>query len=70
MTIPTLDSSRTRKLQLTKVIKPDTKEVIPGEGLPLPRQPTTKGDLIVKFDVQFPDVLTKEQKDVLSSTLH
>jgi DnaJ-class molecular chaperone len=67
--IPTLDPNRVRKLQLNEIIKPTTEKRLTGDGLPLPRQPTNHGDIIVKFDIRFPDTLSKEQKDNLSLTL-
>jgi DnaJ family protein B protein 4 len=67
--VPTLDASRTRKLQLNEIIKPTTEKRLTSDGLPYPRQPTTRGDIIVKFDIKFPDTLTKDQKDTIASTL-
>ncbi len=51
------------------MIKPTTEKRLTGDGLPLPKQPTKRGDIVVKFDIKFPDTLTKEQKEVISSTL-
>jgi DnaJ family protein B protein 4 len=69
ITVPTLDQSRVRKLQLNEVIKPTTEKRLTGDGLPYPKQPTKRGDIVVKFDIKFPDTLAKEQKEVISSTL-
>ncbi|KAL7830898.1 hypothetical protein SRHO_G00304000 [Serrasalmus rhombeus] len=38
-----------------KVIEPGSLRVVRGEGMPQYRNPFEKGDLFVKFDVQFPD---------------
>uniref|UniRef100_A0A8C8DPM2 DnaJ heat shock protein family (Hsp40) member A2a n=1 Tax=Oryzias sinensis TaxID=183150 RepID=A0A8C8DPM2_9TELE len=38
-----------------KVIEPGSVRVVRGEGMPQYRNPFEKGDLYVKFDVQFPD---------------
>ncbi|CAF2612730.1 unnamed protein product [Rotaria sp. Silwood2] len=67
--VPTLDSGRARKLQLNEVIKPTTEKRLTGDGLPYTKQPTTRGDIIVKFDIKFPDSLTRDQKETISSTL-
>ena len=67
--VPTLEASRVRKLTLNEVIKPTTEKRLTGDGLPNPKQPSTKGDIIVKFDIKFPDTLSREQRDALSSTL-
>ncbi len=51
------------------MIKPTTEKRLTGDGLPFPKQPAKRGDIVVKFDIKFPDTLTKEQKEVISSTL-
>uniref|UniRef100_A0A671QCK5 DnaJ homolog subfamily A member 2 n=1 Tax=Sinocyclocheilus anshuiensis TaxID=1608454 RepID=A0A671QCK5_9TELE len=38
-----------------KVIEPGSVRVVRGEGMPHYRNPFEKGDLFIKFDVQFPD---------------
>ena len=38
--------------------------VIEGEGMPHYRSPFDKGNLIIKFDVQFPDVLVASLADI------
>lgn len=38
-----------------KVIEPGSVRVVRGEGMPQYRNPFEKGDLYIKFDVQFPD---------------
>jgi DnaJ-class molecular chaperone len=58
-----------RKLQLTDIIKPTTEKRLTGDGLPNTKQPTNRGDIVVKFDIKFPDSLTKEQKETIASTL-
>ena len=54
-------------------------KVVPGEGMPVapiipttkaapstaPPQPQGKGDLILAFDIVFPETLTEEQKQLL-----
>ncbi|CAF3587916.1 unnamed protein product [Rotaria sp. Silwood1] len=67
--VPTLESGRVRKLQLNEVIKPTTEKRLAGDGLPYTKQPTTRGDLIVKFDIKFPDTLSRDQKDIIASAL-
>ncbi|XP_050314033.1 dnaJ homolog subfamily B member 4-like [Anthonomus grandis grandis] len=51
------------------IIKPNTTKRIPGYGLPFPREPKKNGDLIVHFDIKFPDKLTQSAKDILYDTL-
>lgn len=67
--VPTLDPARVRKLQLNEVIKPTTEKRLTGDGLPITKQPTSRGDIIVKFDIKFPDTLSRDQKETIASTL-
>ncbi|XP_078485547.1 dnaJ homolog subfamily B member 4-like [Ciona intestinalis] len=67
--IPTLDNGRNIPLPCTDIIKPDTQKRIRGEGLPLPKQPHRRGDLLVNFNIVFPDYLTRQNKNVLKDVL-
>lgn len=42
---------------------------VPGEGMPLPEDPTKKGDLFIYFDIQFPTRLTPQKKQMLRQAL-
>lgn len=44
------------------VIKPNTQKRIVGKGLPLPKEPGARGDMILEFDIQFPDHLPDSAK--------
>ena len=52
-----------------KSVTPSTKKVISGEGLPLPKNPNRRGDLIVSFDIQFPLALNHDQLEKLKIIL-
>jgi DnaJ family protein B protein 4 len=70
-TIVALDG---RKLQIPLpggVVKPNQETRIPNEGMPIRKQGSTKkkGDLIVRWDVVFPDRLTPTQKEGLKKLL-
>lgn len=67
--IPTLNPGRHLTLHSSDVIKPDTTKVFPNEGLPFPKQPQRKGNLIVKYLIKFPDFLTTRQRNTLKETL-
>lgn len=63
-----------RKLQIPLpggVVKPNQETRIPNEGMPIRKQGSTKkkGDLIVRWDVVFPDRLTPTQKEGLKKLL-
>ncbi|KAE8619644.1 hypothetical protein XENTR_v10009882 [Xenopus tropicalis] len=66
--IPTVDN-RTIPLTFTDIIRPGTKRRITNEGLPLPKSPDQRGDLIVEFDIRFPERLTASSREVLERVL-
>jgi DnaJ-class molecular chaperone len=66
--VPTLDGRR-KQIQLNEVVSPATEKRIAGEGLPYPKQTSKKGDIIVKFDIRFPDTLTPERRQALQQYL-
>ena len=55
-------------LQL-KMVSPTTKRIIKGEGLPLPKTPERRADLVVEFDIIFPKNLTSQQLESLNQIL-
>ena len=69
---PALDG---RRIQIpfpsNAVIKPDQEVRIPGEGMPIRKDGAArqKGDIIVKFDVIFPDFLTPAQREGVRKVL-
>lgn len=66
--VPTLDGG-TIPLELTETIKPNSTKRITGQGLPMPKQPTRRGDLIITFDIKFPDYLPAGTKEILRDCL-
>lgn len=67
--VPTLSGEKI-SLNLTReVIKPNMVKRIQGQGLPFPKEPSRKGDLLVSFDIKFPESLTQSAKDILYDTL-
>ncbi|KAG1739183.1 uncharacterized protein EDB91DRAFT_1082510 [Suillus paluster] len=70
-TVETLDG---RKLQISLpagIVKPNQETRIPNEGTPIRKQGSMKkkGDLIVRWDIVFPDRLTPAQKEGLKKVL-
>lgn len=61
ITLTTLDS-RTLNIPINNIIHPNYEEVVRGEGMPLQKDPSKKGNLRMKFDIKFPRRLTSEQK--------
>lgn len=66
--VPTL-SNRKIPLTLAEVVKPTTVKKIQGEGLPLSKNPSHRGDLIVEFDIVFPNSIPQAAKDKLKDCI-
>jgi len=59
--LTTLDG-RSLTIPINNIIHPDYEEVVRGEGMPMPKDPSKKGNLRIKFNIKFPTRLTSEQK--------
>ncbi|KAF8402645.1 hypothetical protein HHK36_010734 [Tetracentron sinense] len=59
--LTTLDG-RNLTITINSVISPNYEEVVKGEGMPIPKEPSKKGNLRIKFNIKFPSKLTAEQK--------
>lgn len=59
--ITTLDG-RKLTIPINNVIHPSYEEVVPKEGMPIPKDPSKKGNLRIRFNIKFPARLTSEQK--------
>ncbi|KAL6562110.1 hypothetical protein OROGR_003117 [Orobanche gracilis] len=66
--LTTLDG-RKLSIPLDNVISPNYEEVVPREGMPIPKEPTKRGDLRIKFSIKFPAGLTAEQKSGIKKLL-
>lgn len=66
--VPTLTGDRI-PLNLTDIVTPTTVRKFAGYGLPHHKDNTMKGDLVVHFDIKFPDSLTSTTKDLLRDAL-
>ncbi|XP_045464328.1 dnaJ protein homolog 1-like [Harmonia axyridis] len=51
------------------IIKPQTIRRIAGRGLPFPKEPSRRGDLIVTFDIRFPESLPTATRKYLEEKL-
>jgi len=65
--VPTL-SKRTATLIIPDMINPTTVRRIASEGLPYSKDPSRRGDIIVQFDIQFPE-LTKSTREKIAALL-
>ncbi|KAI4353361.1 hypothetical protein L6164_002319 [Bauhinia variegata] len=59
--LTTLDG-RNLTVPINSIISPSHEEVVKGEGMPIPKEPSKKGNLRIKFHIKFPSRLTSEQK--------
>nr|ACR44221.1 heat shock protein 40 [Pteromalus puparum] len=67
--VPTLVGEKITLNLTREIVKPTTVKRIQGHGLPFPKEPSRKGDLLVSFDIKFPETLTQSAKDILYDTL-
>ncbi|KAI6172255.1 J domain-containing protein [Aphelenchoides besseyi] len=68
LNVPTLDGT-TYPLRIDTVIKPKMTRTIAGQGLPMHKTPNRRGDLIVEFDVKFPETLSPAAKELIKNAL-
>ena len=54
--VPKIDGGHI-SLPLSDIITPDTVKIFSGLGMPISKQPGTRGDLLVNFDINFPKSL-------------
>ncbi|KAK4782700.1 hypothetical protein SAY86_007074 [Trapa natans] len=66
--LTTLDG-RSLTIPINNVIHPSYEEVVQREGMPLPKEPSKRGNLRVKFNIKFPTRLTAEQKSGIKKLL-
>ncbi|CAB1425223.1 unnamed protein product [Pleuronectes platessa] len=65
---PTLDN-RTVTVSNTDVVQPGMKRRVSGEGLPYHKRPDRRGDLIVEYEVKFPERLSQSARDTIAQVL-
>uniref|UniRef100_A0A7N8YPC8 DnaJ heat shock protein family (Hsp40) member B5 n=1 Tax=Mastacembelus armatus TaxID=205130 RepID=A0A7N8YPC8_9TELE len=68
VSIPTLEN-RVISLPCHDIIKPGTVKRLRGEGLPFPKNPSQRGDLIVEFLVRFPDRIPPQSREIIRQHL-
>ncbi|CAG0884830.1 unnamed protein product [Cyprideis torosa] len=67
--VPTLTGEKIQLDFTQEIVKPTTTRRITSRGLPLPKDPSRRGDLIVSFSIQFPDGLSPSSKDLIKQAL-
>merc|ERR1712028_152528 len=66
--VPTLDN-RILSIPCNEVISPGYRKVIGGEGMPLSKDPSQRGDMHITFDISFPAYLSEEKREQLKTLL-
>jgi len=66
--VPTLDG-RLLSIPINDIVSPGYTKIVKGEGVPLTSNKSTRGDLVIAFNIQFPKQLSPEQKELLNNAL-
>lgn len=66
--IPTL-TGESVPLRLKEVVKPTTVRRMAGYGLPYPKEPNRRGDMLINFEIKFPETLTESTRQLLRDIL-
>uniref|UniRef100_A0A182THT8 J domain-containing protein n=1 Tax=Anopheles melas TaxID=34690 RepID=A0A182THT8_9DIPT len=64
--VPTLSGETLTISTAGEVVKPHTVKRLQNRGLPFPKEPSRKGDLVVAFDIRFPDQVSPSTKEILA----
>jgi len=67
--VPTLEGNKVGINCTEEVIKPNATKRLQGYGLPFPKDAARRGDIVVQFEILFPDRLTQSSKDILYDVL-
>ncbi|XP_069747914.1 dnaJ homolog subfamily B member 13 isoform X3 [Narcine bancroftii] len=67
--IETLDD-RFLSIPINDIVHPKYTKVVAGEGMPLSKDPVQKGNLVIQFDIRFPDKLTPAKKKLINQALN
>jgi len=57
------------RITMRGVVQPGYKHSIKGKGMPISKQPGTRGDLVIEFSVIFPASLNEAQKEMIAAAL-
>lgn len=60
---------RLLNILITDLIRPGYQKRLPGYGMPLMKNPENFGDLIIEFDIDYPQTLTTYKKSLIKKAL-
>ncbi|XP_005922099.1 dnaJ homolog subfamily B member 13 [Haplochromis burtoni] len=66
--VQTLDG-RLLSVLINDIVHPRYQKVLSGEGMPLSKNPSQRGNLIITFDLKFPETLSAERKYLIKQAL-
>lgn len=69
VTVPTLEGPKVYLDFTNEIVRPQIVKRIAGRGLPYPKDTSRRGDILIHFDIQFPQTLTDSAKEILSEVL-
>ncbi|KAM8741984.1 dnaJ homolog subfamily B member 13 isoform 3-T3 [Acanthopagrus schlegelii] len=69
MDVETLDG-RLLSIRINDIVHPSYKKVVTGEGMPLSQDPAQRGNLVLTFDIQFPETLSTEGAQLIKQALN
>ncbi|XP_060534786.1 dnaJ protein homolog 1-like [Cylas formicarius] len=69
VSIPLLEGGKTNLSFADEVVRPETIRRVKGHGLPSPKESGRRGDLVVSFQISFPDTLGTSAKQKLRDIL-
>nr|CAI5818243.1 unnamed protein product [Callosobruchus analis] len=67
--VKTIDH-RTIRVPLTDVVSPTYEKIVEGERMPILERYPEKGNLIIRFNIEFPAYLPKSSKEMLKKGFH
>jgi len=67
--VPTLSGNKVRVDCTRDVLKPKGTKRLQGYGLPFSKNPKTKGDIVIDFNIIFPDTVPEASKSILRNVL-
>jgi DnaJ-class molecular chaperone len=67
--VPTLSGDQITINLTSEIVKPTLVRRLQGKGLPFPKEPSRRGDLLVNFEIKFPESLSQNARDILADLL-